>query len=88
MSRAQQLLQSLGKTSVSEERELFSKDVALGTVSIIVTDNERLAVKLVNVAGEHIGMIFTSLDGLNGMYRRFTDELLTNKELADIKSKV
>lgn len=67
---------------------LYSKDITGFKVSIVVTDNKKLAVRLDNTDGEYVGQLFSSLDNVADLYSRLSSgEKLSNKELKDIKDK-
>lgn len=67
-------------------KEILSKDITGFKVSVIITDNNKLAVRLDNSDGEFVGQLFSSLDNIADLFTRVSSgELLTDNELEMIK---
>lgn len=53
-------------------KTVVTKDITGFKVSVIVTDNNKLAVRLDNDSGEYIGQLFSSIDNVSDLFSRLS----------------
>lgn len=61
--------------------KILEEKVELGTVQVVLTENDRLQVKLVNDKDEFLGSLFASEEGVSKTFKRFTDKELTEEQM-------
>ena len=67
-------------------KTVVTKDITGFKVSVIVTDNSKLAVRLDNDSGEYVGQLFSSLDNISDLFSRLSSgEKLSADDMKKIK---
>ena len=67
-------------------KTVVTKDITGFKVSVIVTDNNKLAVRLDNDSGEYVGQLFSSLDNIDDLFSRLSSgEKLSADDMKKIK---
>lgn len=67
-------------------KTVVTKDITGFKVSVIVTDNNKLAVRLDNDSGEYVGQLFSSIDNVSDLFSRLSSgEKLSADDMKKIK---
>ena len=67
-------------------KTVITKEITGFKVSVIVTDNNKLAVRLDNDSGEYVGQLFSSIDNVSDLFSRLSSgEKLSADDMKKIK---